>query len=133
MSDILRPISNSFTDKNMGKGSVALITNEVLFSMKPVRFNGINNCIYLTICESAGASDVHPDMPTKHINTLIKELNEGLHPSGPITMPMVHRDLRSSWLTAAKILQALSDAAKLMADKQPNPDNHLTHEISKPS
>jgi hypothetical protein len=111
MTDILPPIKGKKIDKLLGNGSVAVITDECLFTLKPYIVNGIKNCIHLSCVEDQLACNVRPGMSSREINELLKVMRKESDDK-PITTPMWHRDIDDAWITAADIFDALAAACR---------------------
>ena len=112
MTDILPPITGKHVDKILGKGAVAVVTDEVLIGLVPTRINGVDNCISIKIADSQGCCDVFPEMPKRHIMNLVREISEEGTDFTYITMPMCHRTLGESWDTAADMFEALGKTCR---------------------
>lgn len=104
-------------DKILGKGAVAVITDEVLVGLVPTRINGVDNCIAIKIHDSQDCCGVHQFLTKRAQTLLIKELAEEGEDFVYLTMPMCHRSRADGWETAAEILELLAKVAREQAEK----------------
>lgn len=102
-------------DKILGRGSVALVTDEVLVAMIPTRINGVDNCISIKIHDTEGCCNVYPGMPKRRQMSLVRELDMEGCDFVYLTMPQCHRTLEEGWTTAADMLDRLAHAARAQA------------------
>lgn len=103
--------------KIMGKGAVAVVTDEVLVGMVPTRINGVDNCIAIKIHDSQDCCGVHPELSKQAQMALIRELEEEGTEFVYLTMPMCHRSRAEGWAAAADLLELLAKVAREQAWK----------------
>ncbi len=119
MSDILPPMHGPQVDKILGKGSIALISDECLYALQPTRVNGVDGCIVLRVHHSRNCANVHLNINMREKLALLRELSER-GDYNYMTYPECTRSLKDSWSTAGKLLLALANATYVQANKSSN-------------
>lgn len=110
-------LSGKPVDKILGNGSVAVVTDEVLVGLIPMRVNSVDNCITIKIHDSHECCGVHPGLSKRRQLALVKELEYEGCDFVYLTMPMCHRSTADGWNTAAELLEILAKAARVEAKK----------------
>ena len=101
-------------DKILGKGSIALISDEVLLALSIHRVNDVEGCIVMKSYEARDCVDVHMNISEREKLDLLRQLDES-HDQFYLTMPMCTRSTEDSWTAAARLLETLAKAARKKA------------------
>lgn len=111
----------TYVDKLIGKGVVAVISDETVAAIGPVYINGHSEpVVQLMLSDAMSPLGEYGDTSTEPLRkTILRKFRNGMSgQSGYLTMPMLGRGngkVHEAWEHAADVLEALANEARIRA------------------
>ncbi len=94
---------------HFGKGSIVVITDDLMAELCPVRFNGCKDpTICLQIASDVRLDDVRNGMPKHEVDDMLDQLQDEMPDHSPLGGQGLSRPENRSWAKAAETLRLLA-------------------------